>query len=145
MVDWNASTVHRAVVEQMYEAVIVVDREGTVRLWNAAAETVFGRTAAEMIGHGLEPIIPERLWQPHDVGFRRAVETGHAKHAGRVMTTRAVHGSGAKIYVDISFALLRDADGQVFGVSAVGRDCTAREEAKRAARPAGAQPAQSSS
>lgn len=136
MFDWNDPTIHRAVVEQMHEAVIVVDREGTVRLWNAAAEALFGHDAAEMIGAGLETIVPDRLWAAHDAGFRRAVESGQAKHAGRVMTTRAVHKSGAKLYVDISFALLRDANGEVFAVSAVGRDCTAREEAQRAARAA---------
>ena len=134
MFDWNAPAVHRAVVEQINEAVIVVDREGIVRVWNAGAEAVFGHAAAEMLGGGLEAIVPERLWQAHDSGFRRAVESGQAKHAGRVMTTRAVHKSGARRYVDISFSMLRDADGAVFGVAAVGRDCTEREEAKRAAQ-----------
>lgn len=145
MFDWNSPSVHRAVVEQVHEAVIVVDRAGTVRLWNAAAEAIFGHAASEMVGAGLEAIVPERMWQAHDAGFRRAVETGQAKHAGRTMTTRAVHRSGAKIYVDISFSMLRDADGTVFGVAAVGRDCTAREEAKRAARPAEGQPSAATS
>ncbi|GAA4404154.1 PAS domain S-box protein [Quisquiliibacterium transsilvanicum] len=136
MFDWNGPAIHRAVVEQMNEAVIVVDREGIVRIWNASAEALFGHSSGEMLGGGLEAIVPERLWQAHDTGFRRAVDSGHAKHAGRVMTTRAVHKSGARLYVDISFSMLRGDDGTVFGVAAVGRDCTAREEAQRAARPA---------
>lgn len=140
MFDWNDPAVHRTVVEQMHEAVIVVDREGIVRIWNAGAEALFGHAATGMLGAGLETIVPERLWGAHDAGFRRAVESGHAKHAGRVMTTRAVHMTGAKLYVDISFTMLRDEDGAVFGVAAVARDCTAREEAQRAARATAGQP-----
>jgi len=140
MFDWNSPAIHRAVVEQMNEAVIVVDREGTVRIWNASAEALFGHSAAGMLGAGLEAIVPERLWQAHDAGFRRAVNSGQARHAGRVMTTRAVHKSGAKLYVDISFTMLRGEDGTVFGVAAVGRDCTEREEAQRAARSSVEQP-----
>lgn len=133
MVDWSSPDTYRMLVEQIQEAVIVVDRAGVIRLWNQGSETVFGYTAAEMLGGGLEPIIPEHLWKPHDLGFRRAVDSGHTKYAGRVMTTRAVHKDGSKRYVDMSFVLLRDAGGGVVGVSAVARDCTERQLAKQAA------------
>lgn len=133
MFDWASAEVHRAVVEQAQEAIIVVDRAGVVRVWNAGAEALFGHSAAEMLGAGLEAIVPERLWPAHDAGFRRAVDSGHTKYAGRVMTTRAVHKDGSKRYVDLSFTLLRDARGAVVGVSAVGRDCTGQHLARQAA------------
>ncbi len=127
MFDWTGSEVHRAIVEQAPEAIIVVDREGIVRIWNAGAQALFGFSAAEMLGVGLEAIVPERLWPAHDTGFRRAVDSGHARYAGRVMTTRAVHKDGGKRYVDLSFTLLRDGQGEVAAVAAVGRDCTERQ------------------
>ncbi len=134
MSEEEAVTLYRAVVEQIPEAVIVVDRNGVVRVWNTGAEALFGHRACAMLGGGLERIVPDRLWQAHDAGFQRAVDSGQTKYAGRVMTTRAVHQDGSRRYVDLSFTLLRDAEGTVIGVAAVGRDCTAREEAVRAAR-----------
>jgi hypothetical protein len=41
------------------------------------------------------------------------------------MRTRAKHKEeGRKLYVDFSFGLLRDVQGQVLGVFATGRDAT---------------------
>lgn len=112
------------VIAQMQEAVIVVDCEETVQLWNAGAERIFGYAAHEILGRNLDLIVPERLRQAHSSGFRRAVATGNTKYDGKVMTTRSVHKSGARIYVDLSFTLLRDEDARVMGVCAVARDCT---------------------
>ena len=40
------------------------------------------------------------------------------------MRTRANHKHGRKLYVDFSFALLKDASGRVTGVYATARDAT---------------------
>lgn len=39
----------RAVVEQGPDALIFADCEGTIRLWNARAEAIFGYAAAEAV------------------------------------------------------------------------------------------------
>lgn len=116
----------RAIVEQAPEAIIFADREGVIRLWNTGAETVFGHTIAEAVGQSLDIIIPERLRRAHWDGFNHAVNTGQQKYVNRVLSTRSMHKNGAKIYVDLSFALVRDDAGAVVGALAVGRDCTAR-------------------
>lgn len=129
---WNPGRLGERVVAQMHEAVIVVDREEIVRLWNAGAENLFGYAADEILGKNLDLIVPERLRQAHSSGFRKAVATGNTKYGGKVMTTRSVHKSGKKIYVDLSFSLLRDDGGKVMGVCAVARDCTESYLASRA-------------
>ena len=110
-----------ALVQQMHEAVIVVDRAGIVRLWNPGAEALFGYPASHMLNGTLEPIIPERFRQAHNRGFERAIHSGDTRYHGQVMTTRAVHRDGSRLYVDLSFVLLRNGQGEVFGVCAVGR------------------------
>lgn len=117
---------HRAIVEQAPEAIIFSDREGAIRLWNGGAEFVFGHSAAEVLGQSLDVIIPERLQRAHWDGFNKAMETGQAKYVNRVLTTRSMHKNGAKLYVDLSFVLVRDAAGRILGALAVGRDCSAR-------------------
>ena len=123
----------QAIVEQAADAIIFADREGAIRVWNRGAETVFGYAAAEVLGNSLDVIIPERLRRAHWEGFRRAIDSGQTKNAGRVLTTRSVHKDGSKLYVDLSFGLIRNEAGAITGALAVGRDCTARH-IERAAR-----------
>jgi PAS domain S-box-containing protein len=127
-IDSNASlaALCRGIVEAASEAIIFADRDGRIRLWNRGAELVFGYTPAEVIGQSLDVIIPERLRRAHWDAYYRSVETGRTKHTDRVLTTRSMHKSGSKLYVDLSFALVKDASGMVLGAFAIGRDCTAR-------------------
>ena len=124
----------RAIIEQAADAVIFADAEGVTRFWNAAATAVFGYTADEVIGHSLDVIIPEHLRKAHWSGFRRAIETGVTRLDGRPTITRALHKSGQRLYVEMSFAVVRDPTGNVVGSVAIARDATARHEAQRAGR-----------
>ena len=46
------------VVAALSDGLTVIDRDGTVQLWNPAAEQLTGRTAAEMLGRRLELPVP---------------------------------------------------------------------------------------
>jgi hypothetical protein len=50
-----------------------------------------------------------------------------------VLTTRSVHRNGSKIYLDLSFSLVRDRYETLVGVLAIGRDCPERHVAASAA------------
>lgn len=126
----NPQQLEALIVEQMHDAVIFVDPDGVVRLWNRAAETLFGFSAAETVGGSLDLIIPERFRAAHAHGFRQAVMSGQLKSAGRVLTTRANEKSGRRLYVDFSFGLVKGPEGELLGVFAVGRDATARHLAE---------------
>ena len=115
-----------AIVAQTTDAIIFADRQGVIRLWNPAAEAVFGFSADEVIGQSLDLIIPERLRPAHWKAFHQAIEAGRTRLGRRALLTRSVHKSGAKLYVDLSFAIVRDATGKVAGSVAVARDSTER-------------------
>ena len=121
-----------AVVDQSPVSIILADREGVIRVWNRASEALFGFAAAEVVGRNLDVIIPERLRAAHWQGFDRSLASGETKYVGKVMTTRAVHRDGRKLYVEFSFAMLKDARGEVVGALATGRDGTERFLADRA-------------
>ena len=127
-VDW------KALAAQLPDGIIVSDREGRIVVWNAAAERIFGHRAADVTGQSLDVIIPERLRASHWAGFDASLASGREKYAGRVLTTRSMHKDGSKLYVDLAFALIRDAAGAVTGVAATARDVTARFEEERALR-----------
>ena len=130
---WRAD-LSQAVIEQLPDAVIVADREGRIRMWNAGAQAVFGYGERQAVGQRLDLIIPERFRAAHWTAFDRAVATGQTKHAGRAMTTRSVTNDGTDLYIDISFALVKDEPGEVIGVVAVARDATARYQGERELR-----------
>ncbi|MGP1679021.1 MAG: PAS domain-containing protein [Burkholderiales bacterium] len=129
--NWN---VFQAVVEQAPDAIIYADRAGAIRVWNRAAETVFGYVAAEVLGSSLDVIIPERLRRAHWEGFHRAIDSGQTKLGGRALVTRSVHKNGSKLYVELSFGLIRNGTGAIAGALALGRECTARHLADSALR-----------
>jgi PAS domain S-box-containing protein len=124
--DGGSLNLHRAIIEQAQDAVIFADRGGIIQLWNRGAEIIFGYAAAEAIGQSLDIIVPERFRPAHNEGLRRALSTGRTRNDGRVLTTRAQNKFGSRLYVDLSFGLLRDESGTVIGAFAIGRDATAR-------------------
>lgn len=112
---------HGALLEQLPDAVIAADRAGVIRVWNAAAESLFGHRAKEAIGQSLDIVIPERLRPAHWKAYDEALEAGRTKHGHKVLTTRAVHASGEKLYVAMSFAVVLGPDGDAVGAVAVAR------------------------
>lgn len=110
----------------MPEALIFSDLEGIIRLWNPGAESVFGFTSAESIDQSLDLIIPERLRKAHWEGFQKAITRGGTIPGRRSAITRALHKSGEQIYVDMSFAMVKNQAGKMIGSMAVARDATAR-------------------
>ena len=94
--------------------------------WNAAAERIFGFDAATMAGKGLDAIIPEQFRDAHWKGYDRALADGDTKFRGQALATRATRADGEAIYVELSFAIVKDDAGVVTGAMACARDITER-------------------
>jgi PAS domain S-box-containing protein len=116
----------RAIAEQAPDAIIFADTKGVVRFWNESAKAVFGYSAGEALGRSLDLIIPERLRRAHWDAFQRAIEIGQTRLGRQALATRAVHRDGNKLYVELSFAVVKDMAGTVAGALGVARDITSR-------------------
>ena len=121
-------------VDQAPDGMIFADRDGVIRVWNPAAERIFGFTAAAAIGQGLNIIIPEGLRDAHWQGYDRALAAGDTKYRGQSLPTKALKVDGSQIYVELSFAIVHGRDGEVVGAMAQARDITERFERDRAMR-----------
>jgi PAS domain S-box-containing protein len=129
----DVSSLAERIIDHIADAVIYADRTGTIRRWNQGATALFGYSAAEALDQNLDQIIPEHLRTRHWRGFEAAMATGAMKLEGRPTLTRATHKSGAKLYVEMTFALVTsDVEGSALGSVAVARDATERVEAQRA-------------
>lgn len=122
------------IIEDMADAVVYANRTGTIERWNRACVALFGFGKEEALGRNLDLIIPERLREAHWRGFEAALSSGATRLHGRATLTRAVHKDGRKLYVEMSFAVVRDETGAACGSVAVARDVTARVEAEKDAR-----------
>lgn len=129
-----ASASGEAILEHIAEAVIYANRNGVIERWNTAAAQMFGFSAAEVIGQRLDLMIPEQLRAAHWRGFDAAMKGGVLRLNGRATLTRGLHKSGRKLYIEMSFALVRDGAGAVLGSVAVAREVTERVESEKAAR-----------
>jgi len=101
-------------------------------LWNDAAAALFGYNAAEAVGQSLDLIIPKHLQKAPWSAFEAAMTSGVMRLQGRPTLTRAKHQSGRRVYVEMTFALVRRPMSAARGAVAVARDVTERIEQHRA-------------
>ncbi len=128
----DMSSLAEMILDQIGDAVIYADRTGTIRRWNRSAAAVFGYDRSEAIGRNLDLIVPEHLRAAHWRGFEAAMSSGVLKLDGRPTLTRATHKGGGKLYIEMTFALVKDgAEGPAVGSVAVARDVTKRVESQR--------------
>ena len=125
------SNLAELLVEQSPDGIVFADKAGIIRVWNKAAERIFGFTASDALGANLNIIIPERLRDAHWRGFERALAEGTTKYAGKALPTRAIRSDGTQIYVELSFSIVIDAKGDVIGALAHARNITERLEKER--------------
>ena len=116
----------RQIVEAAGDAVIFADRDGIIRLWNRAAEGIFGYTEAEAVGQSLDLIIPEPQREPHWKGYGKVMLDGVTKYGSDTLAVPAVTKDGERISIEFTINLIRDGEGRVLGPVAILRDVTAR-------------------
>ena len=118
------------VVNASEEAIFTKTLDGTIQTWNPAAERLLGYSADEVVGKSLQfAYPPDRLAEFSNTLARLK----HGESIDRFDTIR-VTKDGRWIAVSISETLMRDAQGDVIGVSNIMRDITPRKHAEETAR-----------
>jgi PAS domain S-box-containing protein len=115
-------------------AVIELDSDGHVLMWNPAAERLFGWTQEEVLGLP-NPIIPAEQ-DKDSLSLRERALRG--KRFAMLETTRQ-RKDGTLIPVSFSLAPLSDSKGKVLGVVTVIADITERKRAEEVLRQSEAQ------
>src|SRR6516165_2055816 len=113
-----AEETYRALFESAPDAVLVVDRAGSIVALNPQAERLFGYAADELRGQPIERLLPERFADAH-----KAHRTSYAANPiPRPM------GSGREFPVEISLSPLGGRQRRL--ISAAVRDVTDRRHAQ---------------
>jgi len=109
-----------AIVESTNDAIIGMDRGGSITIWNRAAEDVYGYSAAEIIGMPVSVLIPADGRSHWKELISRVMEGERITH----FRSLNVRKGGQIIDVSISISPITDAMGIITGVSGIIRDVT---------------------
>jgi PAS domain S-box-containing protein len=119
----------RAILDSAMDAIITVDDEQDIVLFNRAAEQVFGLSRQEALGAPLERLIPERFREDHRryiEAFRRTGVT--ARRMGGVAELWGLRADGQEFPIEASISQAAEGERRYFTV--ILRDISRRRDAE---------------
>ncbi len=111
------------VLDALPRAVIVSDRSGVIRAWNAQAEELYGWTRQEAVGAGAAVVVGAR--EPDEVSRIRELVLDGQSWTGEMNVLRR-DGESLELLVFLSPA--RDASGAIVGTVMAAEDLTERRQ-----------------
>ncbi|HEY5478071.1 MAG TPA: PAS domain S-box protein, partial [Gaiellaceae bacterium] len=114
-----------AVIDASPVAIIEIDLERRITVWNEVAEEIFGWSSEEVVGTVL-PIVPEHRLEEHKELVERAIQGEQITN----FETERRRRDGTLIPYRVSMALHRDADRRTVGVIAIGSDLSSAKFAE---------------
>ena len=121
------------IIDSAMDAIISVDKEQRIQLFNPAAERMFGYRAEQMLGTPLERLIPERYRIAHKEHTLRFEGSGVTNRAmGTLGELNALRADGTEFPVEASISQVEAAGQKLLTV--ILRDITERKRAGLALR-----------
>jgi PAS domain S-box-containing protein len=117
------------IVSSAMDAIITVDENQRIVLFNEAAEQMFGCPVAEALGQPIDRFIPHRFRGAHTEHVRHRGETGDANRAmGRLGPISALRADGAEFPIEASISSVDIGGRKLYTV--ILRDITERKQAE---------------
>jgi PAS domain S-box-containing protein len=115
-----------AIVESSDDAIVGRTLDGIVTSWNHGAETLFGYTKNEMIGHLIMILAPGNDIEKVEQNFERI------RRGERIDSYEAVRirKDGKPIHVSVTVSPVIDDNGKIIGASSIARDISERKRAE---------------
>jgi PAS domain S-box-containing protein len=117
------TTRYRSLVESVNDATFILDPQGRVTTWNAAAERIKGYAAADIIGKHFSTLYP-----PEDVaaGKPEGELEGAAREGLFLGEGWRLRKDGTRFWADVVITAMRGESGDIAGFANVTRDLTDR-------------------
>jgi PAS domain S-box-containing protein len=119
-----------ALVDSSDDAIVSKTLEGCIQSWNAAAERLFGYSAAEVIGKPIMIIVPPELEAEERQILNRLKRGERIDHFETVRITK----DGRRVPVSLTVSPVRDPQGVIVGASKIARDVSERHRSERELR-----------
>jgi two-component system CheB/CheR fusion protein len=92
----------RAIMDTAPDAVITIDRQGSITNFNRAAEAMFGYSAAEAVGANVRLLMPAPYCDEHDDYLARYHRTGERHVIGQRRELRGLRKNGAEFPLEVT-------------------------------------------
>lgn len=95
----------RTIMTSAQDAIVMMDHEGKITLWNEAAQDIFGYSQEEAIGKILHTLIaPKRFLEAHNKGFAHFQQTGEGPAVGKTLELSALKKDGVEFPIELSLS-----------------------------------------
>ena len=117
---------YQAIVESSEDAIVSKDLDGVILSWNRGAERLFGFTSEEAVGRPITIIIPrDRL--DEESAILAKIHCGERIEHFETIRQRK---DGSLVDISLTISPIRNARGQIVGVSKIARDITELTKAR---------------
>jgi PAS domain S-box-containing protein len=125
----NAAALLAGLLDSAMDAIVTVDEEQKIVLYNRAAEKIFGWPRDKILLQPLEKLIPERFRATHAEHVHKFGTTGvTSRRMGALKVIYGLRASGEEFPIDASISQLDTAKGKLYTV--ILRDITLRMQAE---------------
>jgi PAS domain S-box-containing protein len=128
----DSSDQFRTIVTTAKDGIITIDAAGQMRLFNPAAEKMFGYRAEEVLGRNVSLLMPEPRASQHDGYLARYLGGGEPHVIGIGCEVEGLRKDGSRIPIELSIGEIPGAETRAF--AAVLRDLTNRRAAEERVR-----------
>jgi len=115
-----------SIVESSDDAIISKTLDGMIVSWNSSAERIYGYTAEEVKGCSVSILIPPERPDEEPQILQRIRQGEHIEN----YETVRVRKDGRQIDVSLTISPVKDAAGNIIGVSKIARDITQHKRSK---------------
>mgnify|MGYP000111304737 CR=1 FL=1 len=110
----NAMRRVAAISDNVMDAIITIDRQGTIVTVNRAAVTLFGWAADEFVGQNINMIMPEPHRSMHDAHLAKYLDAPGSKVVGRLIEVPAISKDGRTFPITLGVSEVTLNEQQMF-------------------------------
>ena len=120
----------KAVMTSVGEGIIIIDPDSLIESFNAAASTIFGYAAEEVIGKGIKMLMPPEMRDLHTQGMHRYLHGGEPHVIGRQgVELSGLRKNGSTFPIELTVNEIRLEHRRLF--VGIVRDITERKQAEQ--------------